>query len=284
MTGKTKAVLRGTVSLAQENLRARVERPDPACLAVQVEPRETSLLLSIAHDLRAPLACILASATWLRASRQRLGNAAQDELMDVIQHEAKRLERFIANLVDLARIEAGAIQLHPDSVDILDVIDAAMNRASMLLAGHRVVLEVPADLPLLQLNPVLLEQVLFNLLDNASKYALPGTEVRLRAEREADSLLLRVLDEGPGIEPSELERIFDKFYRIRSAGSERSGIGLGLSICRGFVELMDGTIEAANRPGRTGSVFTISLPVPTGMIPGMETPATGCFGTARHPR
>ena len=109
---------------------------------------------------------------------------------------------------------------------------------------------------------VLFEQVLFNLLDNAAKYAPPGTVIRLKARRAGDRVFLQVLDEGDGISPEDLERIFDKFYRVQAADRRRAGTGLGLAICRGFVEAMGGTITAANRTDRTGAAFTIELPVP----------------------
>jgi two-component system sensor histidine kinase KdpD len=110
-------------------------------------------------------------------------------------------------------------------------------------------------------DDVLLEQVLFNLLDNAAKYAPAGTTIRLRASREGDYLSLQVLDEGPGIPPGDLERIFDKFYRVQKVDHVRAGTGLGLAISRGFVEIMHGTVTAANRADRTGAAFTIKLPV-----------------------
>jgi two-component system sensor histidine kinase KdpD len=115
---------------------------------------------------------------------------------------------------------------------------------------------------MVRLDPVLFEQVLFNLLDNAAKYAPAGTAISIEGRHDGNSVSLRVLDEGPGISQSELERIFDKFYRVRKADSQRAGTGLGLAICRGFVEAMGGTIEAGNRAGGRGAVFTITLPVP----------------------
>jgi two-component system sensor histidine kinase KdpD len=115
---------------------------------------------------------------------------------------------------------------------------------------------------MVRLDPVLFEQVLFNLLDNAAKYARAGTTIRVEGGRDGNSVNLRILDEGAGIPQSELERIFDKFYRVRKADSQRAGTGLGLAICRGFIEAMGGTIEAGNRRGGHGAVFTITLPVP----------------------
>jgi signal transduction histidine kinase len=140
----------------------------------------------------------------------------------------------------------------------------ALRRASKILAHHHVELGLAADLPMLDLDAVLFEQVLFNLLDNAAKYSPDGTTIRIQSWRDRDSVCLQVLDEGDGIPPAELEHIFDKFYRAKKGDQVRAGTGLGLAISRGFVEAMHGTITAANRTDRTGAVFAIRLPIPPG--------------------
>ncbi|TIW14875.1 MAG: two-component sensor histidine kinase, partial [Mesorhizobium sp.] len=122
--------------------------------------------------------------------------------------------------------------------------------------------DIPPDLPMLRLDPVLFEQALFNLLDNAAKYAPPGSTIRLQGWVDNGSVILQVMDEGQGIPPGDLERIFDTFYRVRKRDQVRAGTGLGLSISRGFVEAMGGTIAAANRTDRPGAIFTIRMPVP----------------------
>ncbi|UCF54800.1 MAG: two-component sensor histidine kinase, partial [Bradyrhizobium sp.] len=135
-------------------------------------------------------------------------------------------------------------------------------RAAKILNAHRVELVLAADLPMLQLDAVLFEQVLFNLLDNAAKYSAPDSSVSIRSWRERDQVVLEIADEGDGIPPGELESVFDKFYRAQKGDHVRPGTGLGLAISRGFVEAMHGTIAAANRSDRTGAVLTIRLPVP----------------------
>ena len=232
-----------------------------ARLAAEAEKLRAALLTSISHDLRTPLASVLGSATSLRAYRHTLDDAAQDELIGTIQEEAERLNRFISNLLDMTRLEAGVVQPKSDLVDIGDIVGSALERAGLVLARHRVVVELSSDLPMVQLDSVLLEQVLFNLFDNAAKYAPIGSEVRLSARREGDAVRLQLIDEGPGIPAGDLERIFDKFYRAQIADNRRGGTGLGLAICRGFVDAMGGTITAANRADRQGAVFTITLPV-----------------------
>jgi two-component system sensor histidine kinase KdpD len=144
----------------------------------------------------------------------------------------------------------------------LDVINSALRRAGKILAEHQTKLRLEPDLPMLDLDDVLFEQVLFNLLDNAAKYAPAGSLVTITAWRQDGHVCLQVIDEGPGIPPTDLEHVFDKFYRAGGADHRRAGTGLGLAICRGFVEAMHGTITAANRTDRSGAVFNIILPVP----------------------
>jgi two-component system, OmpR family, sensor histidine kinase KdpD len=155
--------------------------------------------------------------------------------------------------------------------DLSDVIGSALRRASKVLVDHKVEVRLEPDLPLLDLDEVLFEQAVFNLLDNAAKYTPPGSGIAVGAWRENGRVKLQVADEGPGIPPDDLERIFDKFYRGGGADHRRAGTGLGLSICRGFIEAMGGTITAANRTDRSGAVFTIALPVPANADRPLET-------------
>ena len=247
------------LAIERVNLARDVET---AQVAVETERLRSALLTSISHDLRTPLASILGSATSLRTQRATLDPTAEDELLATIQEESERLNRFIANLLDMTRLEAGAIKPTLDPVDLSDVIGSALERARTVMADHPITLDVPPDLPLVRLDPVLFEQVLFNLLDNAAKYTPAGTVVTLAARQDDGTVSIRVLDEGAGIEESELPRVFDKFYRIHAADRRRAGTGLGLAICRGFVEAMGGRITAGNRRDRPGAIFTITLPVP----------------------
>ena len=146
--------------------------------------------------------------------------------------------------------------------DLGEVVGSALSRASKILARHRVEVELAPDLPMLDLDPVLFEQVLFNLLDNAAKYAAENSTIRIESWRDGGVMCLQVLDEGPGIPEDDLERVFDKFYRARKSDAVRAGTGLGLAISRGFIEALGGTITAGNRTDRSGAVFTLVLPVP----------------------
>jgi two-component system sensor histidine kinase KdpD len=166
----------------------------------------------------------------------------------------------------MTRLESGAIELTLEPSDIGDIIGAALRRAGGVLAQHRVDIEVEPGLPMLRLDPVLFEQVLFNLLDNAAKYSPPRSRIRVRATRDGELVEIEIVDEGPGIPPADLERIFDKFYRVQAQDRRRAGTGLGLAICRGFVEALGGSITARNRRDRSGAVLTIRMPA----IPGVE--------------
>ncbi|HEX3667045.1 MAG TPA: sensor histidine kinase KdpD [Rhizomicrobium sp.] len=235
---------------------------DRARLAAETERLRSALLTSISHDLRTPLASILGSASMLRSQRDDLDEAAREELTGTIQEEAERLNRFIANLLDMTRLESGAIAPRLDYVDLADVVGSALRRAAGVLAHHEVQIDLAPDLPMLKLDPVLFEQVLFNLLDNAAKYTPAGTPVELRAARFGNQVRVELADEGDGIPADDLERIFDKFYRVQAADRKRAGTGLGLAIARGFVEAMGGAIRATNRSDRRGALILITLPVP----------------------
>ena len=239
-----------------------VEDVDRAKRSMEADRLRSALLTSISHDLKTPLAAILGAAGTLRQLSGALDDASKAELLATIIDESERLNRFIANLLDITRLESGAIVPQTTLQDLGELVGSALARAAKILTHHRVDVELAADVPMLELDPVLFEQVLFNLLDNASKYAPADTTIRIRSWREAQSVCLQVLDEGVGIPPDDVERIFDKFYRAQKGDQVRAGTGLGLAISRGFVEALKGTITAANRTDRTGAVFTIRLPIP----------------------
>ena len=184
------------------------------------------------------------------------------ELIGTIIEESERLNRFIANLLDMTRLEAGSVKPNTARYDISEIVGTALERASKILVRHHVEVESAADLPMLELDPVLFEQALFNILDNAAKYAPPETTIHIQSWREENTVKLQILDEGNGITPDDLDRIFDKFHRAQKQDQVRAGTGLGLAISRGFIEAMHGSITAANRSDRLGAAFTITLPIP----------------------
>jgi two-component system sensor histidine kinase KdpD len=242
------------VSLASVLAEARV--------LAETERLRAALLTSISHDLRTPLASILGTVSSLRSFAHQYGASERDELLATLQDEAERLNRFVGNLLDMTRLESGAIELRLDFFDLGEIVGAALRRAGEILARHRVEIAIAADLPMLRLDAILFEQVLFNLLDNAAKYAPPGSRIDLQARRDGDFAVIEIVDEGPGIPPEDLERIFDKFYRVQAQDRRRAGTGLGLAICRGFVEAQGGCIEARNRQDRSGAVLAVRFPAP----------------------
>jgi two-component system sensor histidine kinase KdpD len=239
-----------------------VEDMDRVKRTIETDRLRSALLTSISHDLKTPLAAVLGAAGTLRDLAKKLTDAEKKDLLTTIVDESERLNRFIANLLDMTKLESGAIALNAAPHDPREIVGSALRRADKVLAGHKVKLDLDGTLPMLALDPVLFEQALFNVLDNAAKYSPAGSTVRIEAWRDGETVALAVMDEGDGIPPAELEHIFDKFYRVQKGDQVRAGTGLGLPIARGFIEAMKGTIVAANRGDRRGAVFTIRMPIP----------------------
>ncbi|WMT87159.1 sensor histidine kinase KdpD [Pelagibacterium sp. 26DY04] len=234
---------------------------DSARLAAEADKLRSALLTSISHDLKTPLSAILGAAETLRDYGPAVSGADREELLATVVEESERLNRFIANLLDMTRIESGAAEPAMSAHYLDEIVDAALRRAAKILARHKVQADIPANMAALTLDPVLFEQVLFNLFDNAAKYAPVGSTITIGAATEGAWAVITIRDEGPGIPEGDLDRIFDSFYRVRKSDSVQAGTGLGLSICKGFVEAMGGTINAANRTDRSGAIFTIRLPI-----------------------
>jgi two-component system sensor histidine kinase KdpD len=247
-------------ALAVERVQL-VEDMDRVQRAAETERLRTALLTSISHDLKTPLASVLGSASMMRDLGDKLSDGEKAELISTVVEESERLNRFIANLLDMTRLESGAVAPKLAPHDLSEIVGSTLQRAAKILRNHSIQLDFGSDVPMVSLDPVLFEQVLFNLLDNAAKYAAPGTTIFIRIWRDLDSVVLEVADEGEGIPPADLEHIFDKFYRVQKTDQVRPGTGLGLAISRGFIEAMKGTIVAANRTDRSGAIFTIRLPI-----------------------
>lgn len=234
---------------------------DSARLAAETDRLRTALLTSISHDLKTPLAAIMGSADTLKDLGAQLDEEARHELLSTVIDESERLNRFIANLLDMTRIGSGAMEPNYAWHYAGDIVGSALARAGKIVSHHKIEVRIPHTLPMLRIDPVLFEQVLFNLIDNAAKYAPENTLIEISGRQDGNAVLLCVADEGPGIPPDDIERIFDSFYRVRKGDHVRAGTGLGLSICRGFVEAMGGRITAANHTEQSGAVFTIRMPV-----------------------
>jgi two-component system sensor histidine kinase KdpD len=246
-------------AVAIERVRLAKEMDDSR-VAAEAERLRGALLTSLSHDLRTPLASILGAANSLREYGDRLGAKARAELIETVEEEAARMTRFVGNLLDMTRLEAGAVELTREPADIAEVIGSAVRRIEGLLKGFKVRFDIEPKLPLVEIDDLLMEQVFVNLLDNAAKYAPPASTITLRARKRDGVVWLQVMDEGPGIPEDRLSLIFEKFHRVKNRDHQRAGTGLGLAICRGFVQAMGGTITAANRLDRAGAVFTIEMP------------------------
>lgn len=233
---------------------------DQARLGEERERLRSSMLTSVSHDLRTPLASIIGALSSLRSYGERYDQPTRDELLGTALSEAERLDRFVGNLLDMTRLDAGAIVPKRESVDAGDLVSTALRRAQPLLKDRVVVPSVTPDLPPLSLDFVLAEQALFNLLDNAGKYSPPGSSIEVEARRAGDRIEFIVRDEGPGIPVEALGRLFDKFYRAEG-DRRRAGTGLGLAIAKGFVGALGGTIAARNRTDRSGAEFVVSFPI-----------------------
>ncbi len=245
------------VAIERVQLVAAVEH---AAVAAEADRLRSALLTSISHDLKTPLAAVIGAAGTLKEFAASLPEVDQHELLATVIEESDRLNRFIANLLDMTRLEAGATVPNYGIHDVGDIIGATLNRMSKITAHHRMSVEVAPHMPMVRVDPVLLEQALFNLIDNATKYADIGSMILLSSWTDDGEVFLRVSDEGPGIPPEDLTRIFDTFYRANKGDHTKAGTGLGLAVSKGFIEAMGGGIFAANRTDRQGALFVITLP------------------------
>ena len=229
-----------------------------ALVKMESERLRNSLLAALSHDLRTPLTVLVGLAESLALTKPPLSQV-QAETADAIQDEARRMSTLLGNLLDMARIESGPVSLNLQWQPLEEVVGAALDSSRSMLLRHKVEVRIPRDLPLVRFDAMLLERVLVNLLENASKYTPPGSTVTLSAEVIADQLSVSVSDNGPGLPKGREEAVFQKFTRGERE-SATPGVGLGLSICRAIVEAHQGRIVGMNRPGG-GATFTLTLPL-----------------------
>ncbi|MDX2222483.1 MAG: DUF4118 domain-containing protein [Rhodospirillaceae bacterium] len=238
---------------------ALAERVEEARLIKETEDFRMALLSSLTHDFKTPLASIQGAISSLRHFGAMYDDATRQEMLTGAEAEAVRLNRYISNLLDITRLDTGTLRKQLEPVDLSDVIGAALKQAEPHVLRHRVVTDVAPSLPMARLDFVLAQQALFNVIENAAKYAPAGGTITVSAGRRGEALELRVSDQGPGIPPEQIGRIFDRFYRIKSADRQRAGVGLGLAVAKGFAEAMGGTLAAGNRP-EGGAQFTFTFP------------------------
>jgi two-component system sensor histidine kinase KdpD len=231
-----------------------------AQVQVQTEQLRNSLLSSVSHDLRTPLAAIAGATSSLLESSAKPNASSQRELLQTVADESRRLARQVDNLLDMTRLESGTIELNKQWHVLEELVGSALARLGPELERHKVHVDIPHDFPLLALDGTLMEQAIFNLLENAARYTPAGTEVEIRARVQGDHALWTIADNGRGLPPGTENQVFEKFFRGTSSPADgRRGAGLGLAICQGIIRAHGGTISARNRP-RGGVEFVISLP------------------------
>jgi two-component system sensor histidine kinase KdpD len=235
-----------------------VDIAQKAVVSMESERLRNSLLAALSHDLRTPLTVLIGLADVLALSTPPL-SAEQRETAESIQDEARRMSALVTNLLDMARIESGDVTLNLQWQSFEEVVGTVLNAMQLVLKAHEVILRIPRDLPLVRFDAMLIERVLANLLENASKYTPPGTVITLSAEVLDEHLTVTVADKGPGLPKGREEAVFEKFARGERE-SATPGVGLGLPICRAIIDAHGGRITGRSRPGG-GAAFTFTLPL-----------------------
>ena len=255
--------LAGIVAIAIERVRFLDERK-AAELSRQSEELKTALLASIGHDLRTPLTAMRVAATNLRAAS--LTEPDRREQAELILGEVERLTRLFQNLLDMTRIDVGAVATAVQWTHPSEIIDAARDQVRGMLRSHRVEIEVGTEVAV-RVDPRLTSTALAHLLENAAQYSPAGSTIEVAASVDDDGLLVRVRDQGPGLSPADLPHLFDRFYRGDAARTRASGSGMGLSIARGLLAAAGGRVWAENRPGG-GAEFSLAVPAETRAMSG----------------
>ncbi|HTA88827.1 MAG TPA: ATP-binding protein [Polyangiaceae bacterium] len=241
------------------------ETAQRAQIQIQAERMRSSLLSSVSHDLRTPLGVITGAAGTLLEHEQYLAPEARHDLLESVHEQAERLNRLVANLLDMTKLASGTLQPQKEWHPLDELVGVAMNQVEHHLGGREVKIALPPDLPPLPVDAILMEQVLINLLENALKYTPPESGLEITARRAEEAVEVAIADRGPGVPLGEHLQVFDKFYRFnpnRSVG----GAGLGLAICRGMVEAHGGRIWVEDREGG-GAVFRFTIPIEEGPSP-----------------
>ncbi|MBI4671319.1 MAG: PAS domain-containing protein [Chloroflexi bacterium] len=227
----------------------------------ELERMKSQLLSTVSHELRTPLASIKGFATTLLRQDVRWDEATQREFLRIIEEESNRLEELIDNLLDMSQVEAGALRIQKEPVRLRRVVREAVEQAQRRTEAHWFETDLPAELPRVWADPRRIRQVLNNLLENAVKYSPDGGQITVRCEVEGANVTVSVADQGQGIPPDMLERVFERFFQVDGASTRKTGgSGLGLAIAKGIVEAHGGTIWAEAAPGQ-GSIFRFTLPI-----------------------
>jgi two-component system sensor histidine kinase KdpD len=260
------------ISGLKDSLRQQARVQADLELRAESERMRSALLASISHDLRTPLAILTGASSSLAERGERLSPGERQALARSLYERARDMSELVAKILQMTRLDSGAVRIEKDWDSIGEIAESALRRLGERIATHRVLVEIPADLPLVRVDATLVEQVLANLLENAVRYTPAGTVIRLRAQPGAGEVRVSVEDFGLGLPPGEIERIFDKFHRGAAEGAA-GGVGLGLSICRAIVQLHGGRIWAEAIPA-AGTAVRFTLPAePVPEVPAEPAPA-----------
>lgn len=233
-----------------------LEKAKQAEVAADSERLRSSLLSSVSHDLRTPLAAIMGSASTLLEKKEFRDSEESKSLLENIESEADRLSRLVQNLLETTRLESGKIQLNKSLYPLEEVLGSALERMKKWLKDRKIDVHLPEDLPSVPLDPLLLDQVFSNLIENGIRHTPPATALDISARQKGDFIHVSVADRGAGLKDDELERVFEKFYHAEKS----PGAGLGLVICRAIINAHGGRIWAENRAGG-GAIFQFTLPL-----------------------
>ena len=248
------------IAVAIERTRLAGDMEETRVFA-ETERLRAALLSSVSHDLRTPLVSIIGAASSLIEADAILDAKGRRAMAETIFEEGERLNRYVQNLLDMTRLGYGALTVRHEAIDLRELAGRALRRLDHALASHRLVLDLSPDLPLADGDPVLIEQVIANILDNAAKYSEPHTAITISGHGDKKTVVLTVADEGPGIPLADRDKVFDMFYRVRAGDGQKAGTGLGLAICRGILEAHRGSIAVEPaRPDGTGTRIVIALP------------------------
>jgi len=248
--------------IGQALQRARLaDELEGARVQGETERLRNALLSSVSHDLRSPLASMIGSAGTLASYGDQLPAGERRELLEAILGEGQRLDRYIQNLLDMTRLGHGTLKLNRDWTDVAEIVAASSSRLRKLFPDLRLDIALPSNTILLYVHPALIEQALFNILENAARFSPPGEAVRIVVRPNGEKVQIDVVDRGPGIPEDERARIFDMFYSVSRGDRAPQGTGLGLAICRGMIGAHGGSVEALPGDG-VGTTIRITLPLP----------------------
>jgi two-component system, OmpR family, sensor histidine kinase KdpD len=246
------------VAVCIENIKLAEEAKNTEILKAK-DKLQTTVLNSISHDLRTPMVSVIGVLSSLQEENMNLDELARKNLVQMALEDAERLNTLIANLLDISRIQAGTVSLFRQPSDVVELIGASIERLGNRTANYHIDINLPVELPFIDIDSGLIVQVFFNILDNALKYSPPDSTIEISARQVSRELEIEIADHGVGIPQSELPHIFEKFHRVQRE-EKFSGTGLGLSICKGFIELHGGQLFVENRLGG-GTIVKFTLPL-----------------------